>query len=145
MTKEELAKQLNGIEYKDIWRVSREFYSEAKESGLVVVHGASDDLMEFRGAIYDECGVGERDSIYLTKDGFFDKTACDCECKYFQKAKSDFKSTARCIDVFWCPKDENGAVIASWVYSSTIPHEVFDVMEDDEIYCKGIVFNLSDV
>lgn len=32
-----------------------------------------------------------------------------------------------------------------WTYKTDIPHETFDIMEDDEPYCKGIVFYLKDL
>ena len=52
MTKEDAAALLNGFEYP-----AREIETHAKalkEASLVPVFGQSDDLMEFRGAIYDE-------------------------------------------------------------------------------------------
>ena len=50
MTKEELAKMIDGSEYPfTLWPEH-----EAAKHGLIVVYGASDDLMEFEGAIRDE-------------------------------------------------------------------------------------------
>ena len=51
MTAAKLAEQLNGIEYPA--SISRDLEAQAKAAGLVIVFGASDDLMEFRGAIHD--------------------------------------------------------------------------------------------
>ncbi len=31
-----------------------------------------------------------------------------------------------------------------WTFETDIPHETFDIYEDGELYCKGIVFNLAD-
>ena len=42
---------------------------EAKENGLVIVYGASDDLMEFDGAIYDEGGCFDGGRVYFDRDG----------------------------------------------------------------------------
>jgi hypothetical protein len=145
MTKEEYAEKLNGIDYDRFRRLSRDDFNDAKESGLVVVHGYSDDNAEFRGALYEEISATGDTIVYVSKDGFFDSYACDCECKYFKKAEKDFEQNAKAIKALWCPKDENGKVIASWTYETDIPHAVFDVVEDGEIYCKGIVFNLSDL
>ena len=48
----ELARQLDKSEYGfDLTDEQKEY---CKENGIVVVFGCSDDLMEFRGAIYDE-------------------------------------------------------------------------------------------
>ena len=54
VTKEQLAERLNGRQYGR--EITREEEKLAKESGLVVVFGASDDLCEMRGAIDDEFG-----------------------------------------------------------------------------------------
>ena len=55
MTKEELAALINGRKYRHELTDKEE--KAAKDARLVVVFGASDDLMEFRGAINDECGA----------------------------------------------------------------------------------------
>ena len=52
MDAKELAAKLNGREY--CREITDEEVRQAKEAGLVVVFGASDDLIEFRGAIRDE-------------------------------------------------------------------------------------------
>ena len=64
ITAKELAEKLNGIAYGDSFDDVKQ---EAKESGLVIVYGASDDLMEFDGAIYDEGGFHFRSSIENTR------------------------------------------------------------------------------
>lgn len=43
------------------------------------------------------------------------------------------------VKINWC-KDGY-----SWTYDTDIPHECFDVYEDGEKYCRGIVFSISDV
>ena len=67
MTTDELAKQLTGFEYpfEPIGRHTL----PAKEAGLVIVFGASDDLMEFRGAIYDEVGACDGGTALIDKEG----------------------------------------------------------------------------
>jgi len=52
MNKEELAKLLDGCEYRK--EITHEQDQIAKDNNLVVVFGASDDLTEFRGAFYNE-------------------------------------------------------------------------------------------
>ena len=62
MIKEELAALINGREYT---HELTDKEKSAKDARLVVVFGASEDLMEFRGAINDECGAyGGGDSAY---------------------------------------------------------------------------------
>ncbi len=55
MDAKELAAKLNGRKY--CREMTREESEQAAAAGLVVVHGASDDLIEFRGAIRDEGGA----------------------------------------------------------------------------------------
>lgn len=38
------------------------------------------------------------------------------------------------IDAVWCKGD------FCWTYSTNIPHATFDIYEDGEKYCRGIVF-----
>ena len=67
MNPEDLAKELNGLEYP--FRPTKEIIKKATENNLVIVFGASDDLMEFIGAITDEVGVYEGDTAYIYKSG----------------------------------------------------------------------------
>ena len=62
ITAKELAEKLNGRAYGDSFDDVKQ---EAKESGLVIVYGASDDLMEFDGEIYDEGGCFDGGRVYF--------------------------------------------------------------------------------
>lgn len=44
------------------------------------------------------------------------------------------------INAHWCK--EPGCC---WTYETELPHATFNVMEDGETYCRGIVIALSDV
>ena len=33
----------------------------------------------------------------------------------------------------------------TWIYKTDIPHETFEIVEDGEPYCRGIVFNIGDI
>jgi hypothetical protein len=126
----DFAKMLDGREYgKEIIPGEEK---NAKALGFVVVFGASDDLAEFVGAINDEVGCNDGGYIYLDKNGIFED--CDCECKYSKQAKEKCKV----IEAIWC-----GEVDYSWTYRTDIPHATFDIMEDGEKYCRGIVFELK--
>lgn len=140
MNVEELAKKLNGCEYRD--EVSTEVAKEAKECGLAIVFGASDDLMEFRGAIYEELGTYDGGSAFVTENGLVENECEEGEdCPYFKKELEK----AQEIIAEWCPRDGEGNTYASWLMKTEIPHKTFDVMEDGELYCRGLVFSLSDV
>lgn len=136
LTKEELASKLNNNQYLN--EISKELELQAKENGLVVVFGASDDLIELRGSIHDEYGAG---SIYFHKknlvefDNRFDNLKDQIEfLKSYGLKFNDIKSV-------WDDKEIN----ASWSYKTDIPHSTFDIYEDDELYCRGIVFSLDDL
>jgi len=130
ITAKELAAQLNGCEYGN-----ESVPDAAKESGLVAVFGASDDLMEFRGAIHDEIDCYDGGTAYLTSSGLLTNECEDENCPHFAR----MKKSAATIEAVW---GEGGY---SWTYKTEIPHETFEVVEDSDKYCRGIVFALSDV
>ena len=55
VTMREFARTLNGREY-DCYMFTKQEIQLAKDNGWIIVTGASDDLMEFEGAMYDEGG-----------------------------------------------------------------------------------------
>ena len=133
MTKEKLAEQLNGREIGD--EITKQEEAAAKAAGLVVIFGASDDLMEFRGAIYDEAYPGEEGIVKLHRGGILDSHD-DCECKfcgYESKAKKCCSVQAQ-----WCKKPDY-----SWTYKTNLPHATFEIGEDGGKYCRGIVVELN--
>jgi hypothetical protein len=138
MNAKELAAQLNGTQYP--LYISTELSKMAKENGLVIVYGASDDLMEFDGAICDEIGANDGTTVYVDSKGLLpnrDSIEDDDELKdYFAR-----EPHAKAIEALWCKEGEY-----SFTYRTTIPHETFEVLEDGcPPYCRGIVFALADV
>lgn len=133
MTRDELAAKLNGNQYRD--EISDAIAREAKAQGLVVVFGASDDLMEFGGAIHDELGAYEGTTAYLTSSGLLQNDCDNDDCPHFEK----LKQSAKTIEACW---DKDGY---SWIFKTDIPHSTFEIFEDDEKYCRGIVFALAEV
>lgn len=133
MNAKELAAALNGREYGKETTGAEE--ASAKDNRLVVVFGASDDLMEFRGAIHDEIGGYGGVDAYLVPSGLLTNECDNDDCPHFKR----LQETATVITAKWGEGDY------SWTYDTKIPHEVFDVMEDGDKYCRGIVFALADV
>lgn len=138
MTAKELAEMLSGREYG--MEITSEEARAAKDAGLVVVYGYSDDNVEFSGAIDEEVGAYEDTTIYITKDGLLEEPACNdaenCTCPYFETAKK----AAKTITAIWRDGER-----PSRVFSTDIPHETFTIMEDGAPWCIGIVFKLDDV
>ena len=62
-----VAKRLNMLPYRS--EAKKEIVEFAKENGIVIVYGASDDLMELDGAIYDEFGCYEGGVCCLDSEG----------------------------------------------------------------------------
>lgn len=133
----EIAKMMDGRQYRN--ELVTEAVELAKKNNIVIVFGASDDLMEFRGAIDSEVDCFEGGSAFITPEGELLDMDClaDCnDCKYFEKVKD--KSIE--IKALWCETLSN----CCWTYETKIPHETFMIWEDDEQYCRGIVFSLDD-
>jgi len=133
MTKEDLAKVLDGRKYTE--EITCEEEQQARKSGLVVVFGASDDLVEFHGAIYDEAGGYDGALVSLTKEGLPQNKCDDQDCPYFAKSLDVMPK----IKVIW---DKDGY---SWKYEAPFPVAEFDIVEGKEKYCRGIVFDLDSI
>ena len=128
MELKEFAKMIDGRQYS-FPQFTKEELQIAKDNGIVIVYGASDDLIEFEGAIYDEAGCFNGGKVYI----------CETGCVEYGNADT------KCIEAVWCNKDEtdeNGNVI-TWTYKTDIPHEKFMIYEDDEPYCRGFVFKVK--
>jgi len=145
MNKEQLARLLEGREYRE--ETTDELEILAKANGLVIIFGASDDLMEVRGAIYDElncCNGGEFGVI--KKGDVYDWEDDEAGTEISVIAKEDqiqscVIAAKNKIEAILAPKE----IDASWIYKTELPHAKFNVMEDGELYCVGIVFDIKDL
>lgn len=136
MTAKDLAALLNGREYGS--EITKAEETAAKESGLVVVLGQSDDIMEFRGAVDGEVDCYNGGIAYVDKNGIYEAPDnCDeCnECSFV----TERRNACATISAIWCKNEY------PWSYHTGIPHETFEIMEDGEKYCRGIVFSLGDL
>jgi len=130
---QEFANMLNGRQYRE--EITKQEEQQAKELGYVVVFGYSDDNTEFRGAIYDEVGCYDGGTAYLDKNGIIE--ACGDECRHYQKAiENAFE-----IEAIFC----NGKHGFDWEYETEIPHATFEIYDEDEKYCRGIVFDIKEL
>ena len=142
MNKEKFAAMLNGREYR--YEITKDEAAQAKAAGLVVVYGASDDLMEFAGALYDEVGVYGGGMALVDAKGVLDRDQIEDDD---DEAIAEFvarSKTAQSIEALWNDSVSDASVPA-WTYMTDIPHATFDVMDDGELYCRGIVFALADL
>jgi hypothetical protein len=135
MTKEELAYKLEGVEYGS--EITPYIESSASINDLVIVYGYSDDYCEFAGAINEEIPCYEGGDINFTKRGVFVEEE---DLEVFEKYGESLPFNT--VTAVWSPKDEPEY---SWVYKTDIPHATFNVYEDGEKYCRGIVFSINDL
>ena len=135
ITKEELATRIDGREYGK--EVTREDINQAKQAGLVIAFGASDDILELRGAINDEIGAWEGALIQMAPDGKI-PPAKDQEVLKRYGAMP----TLHTIEAIWSPK---GDLPLSWLIKTDLPSAPFTIMEDGDPFCVGVVFELPAV
>lgn len=133
-----IAAELDGIEYPV--KIPKNVIEDAKKHGIVIVYGASDDLMEFEGIISDEIGCYDGGEAFVDKDGLIpDYNAIDKDDKEAVRDCLNREGKGKKIEALWCAEEGY-----SWTYKTDIPHLTFEVMEDGEHYCRGIVFRLAD-
>jgi hypothetical protein len=138
VTRNELAAAMNGREYGV--EITQDEARTAKASGLVAFFGASDDLLEARGAIHDEWGAYESTAIDFTKTLWAIELVDECDnlvAAGWTPPRSFF-----CVKVEWYPDDRPNL---SWRISSKSPHSTFEIMEDGEAFCVGIVIDVGEI
>lgn len=140
VTTQSIAAELHGKEYP--LYPSKELMARANAAGIVIVYGASDDLMELDGAIRDEVDCYDGGTALIDAKGVLPSWESAQESEESARDYFERKPKARAIEAVWCPDELPGT---SWAYKTDIPHTTFDVMEDGEIYCRGIVFTLADL
>ena len=126
----EFAKSISGKEY-GYPQFAKEEIETAIENGFVIVYGASDDLMEFDGAICDEIGYYDGSTAWIKGERVSDAPIVVGE---------------KTIKANWCggETDADGQEI-TWTYETEIPHETFMIYEEGKPFCRGIVFSIADV
>ena len=92
-----VAKRLNMLPYRS--EAKKEIVEFAKENGIVIVYGASDDLMELDGAIYDEFGCYEGGVCCLDSEG---------------NILEEMTNNCRTIEAVWCGEGEK----FTWTYKT---------------------------
>lgn len=117
----DLAAKLNGVQYA-VNPIPSKFVHQAKEQGIIIVHGASDDLIELCGAYNGEGDCYDGGICYFNRRG-----TCSV-------VNADFS-----IQAIWNNKKD-----PVWTYQVSYPYERFMMWESDIPYCEGIVFYHKD-
>jgi hypothetical protein len=132
----EWADKLSGREYGDELTLEEE--RQAKDDGVIIIFGASDDLLEFRGAVNDEVNAINGAKVRLTtKPSVFSEKENAETYEYNQDQINDMPI----VKATFCPKDHNGNTWATWEVNTNISHAVFYIMEEGEYFCRGIVIS----
>ena len=142
MTPQELAKILDGRKrHKEISTLE---IKHAKANGLVVIFGASDDLVEFHGALTDEVDAYDGATIKLLDGKILVNECIDEFCPYYEKLLKS--PNVKSIKANWSIDGD-----ATWTFDTDIPHAAFyihdpnDIYDNDGKFCRGIVFHISSI
>lgn len=135
--------RLHGMTNHD--SIPEDLQSYCKENKIVIVYGASDDLCEFDGYIYDEVGCYEGGNIKFHY-GYFEGHIDDEEIAVLKKHNVDYEKTIPTIKfkANWNEDDDSKPV---WTYTAKFPHKTFDILEFGEepaVFCRGMVFYFDD-
>lgn len=139
MTKEEAAKLLNGREYRSEMTQAEE--AMFRDAGLIIAIGQSDDIGGFFGALSDEIGAygGATAPLCLVGGALVIREKQENERALIKAGWTPPKEIAS-VRFDWCPEGFNG----SWRVTSNVPYSTFDILEDGERYCQGIVISRSE-
>lgn len=109
----ETSVMLDGKEYYDEFNHAVECVENyARDNGVVIAYGVSDDLLELRGAYEEEYGLLGGVVVPLNS----------------KKIKAE-----------WCPKSKGCSWLIS---VDAEEFEEFTVMEEGDVFCYGVVFYL---
>lgn len=145
MTSKELAELLNGRQYRK--ETTPEIIQLAKDNGLVIVYEYLHSITDFEGAISERIDSFEGGKIYFNKDGsnFTDVNGMAFLTYHKDKDEPD----ANMVESVW---DENEKIMHegtglyySWTFKTEVPHETFDIFDEGDPYCRGIVFSVNDL
>ena len=118
------AKLIDGREY--LHELFEQESGLAASDGIVIVFAYSDDNLEFRGAIVDEVSCYDGCSVFVNQDGL------SGDCPHSVKIEA--------ID-----SNDPHNNTDHWIITSAVNHETFLIMEDGDVFCRGIVFSMKDI
>lgn len=136
MSIHEFAARLNGREYGS--EMSRAEEAEAKQLGLLVVYGYSDDNIELRGIIDDEVAAYDGTDFRIDAKGLR-RSWNDIDCPTEQEAREFFARES--LPTVHIRAKWGGE--RSWTITADVEYAEFLIMEDGEEFCRGIVIDGS--
>lgn len=146
-TLKEYAELLNNHNYGD--NFDKDLIQEMKENGIVIAYGCSDDLFELDGALQLEYDCfSDEHFIWISEEAVFvseneiENLLNEIDFEY-PKFLNTIKKVLNYDDKFFIKVKHPKGV--QFKYETNIPCEWFDIIEDDELYCKGFVFELNSI
>lgn len=138
MTRDEAAALLNGREYRE--EMTRSEEATFRDAGLLIAIGQSDDIGGLFGAISDEISAYNGGAVSICKIGGKLAIAEDFDNArdLIRQGWTPPKELAS-IKYEWCPAGFDG----SWRVSANVPFSPFNITEDGEVYCQGIVIDTA--
>lgn len=124
MTLEACATQLNSMAYRD--EIPDALQKAMEDAGMVVVMGYSDDLMVMHGIVTEEFPATPH--VILS----------DRSIREEAEGEYDLRQVVGRITPVFGERPE-----ADWVFETDISSEEFDVLEGDQVFCRGLVFDLG--
>ncbi|EMB43573.1 hypothetical protein [Treponema denticola] len=134
---ERWAKLLHGFEYPA--ENIKKFQNEMAKDEVIAIYGLSDDLLEFKGAMYDERGAWKGFLGRITKD-----LTVISEIEYLNSKLWNTENLPF-IQAIWNPKDLLGNIYSSWKIETDLPHKDFQILEDGKLFCIGIIIDVEDI
>lgn len=147
ITAEQLAERLNGRLCGS--HITKQDRIDAKESGLVIITGYSDDNVALDGAIHDEVGAYDGTTFVLTETG-----PISANLQEEIRDMDDMPEDAFLREVAdKVAGHQNGKQIKAiydegeytWTFETEIPHITFDILDDGEKFCRGLVVHVNDL
>lgn len=118
--------------------VTKEECAAMKLRRVIVLFGASDDNIEIDGFECEEVGAYGDDggTIHFDQGGLVKNECEDENCPYHAR-RLEASGVVQVQGVY----GDDGV----WRFKTEIPHETFEVFDDSELFCVGIVFALDDI
>jgi hypothetical protein len=143
MTRDEWAAKLNGREYHK--EMTKQEEKAAEKDGMLIVFGASDDLIELRGTDHEEVGAYDGTEFCVDKEGKLLVGIDEDDREVLQK-----HAVLEIVEARY----KHNRIIAEWNCKGYLwfigtgfglPFAPFDILEDGEKYCRGIVISKADL
>jgi hypothetical protein len=145
MTVQEWAERLNGIEYPA--DELDNYADELKKDGIMVIFGYSSDLLVFAGVINAEINAWDGTVVYIGINNDGDIKIAEIRDLFNDSSFSGRREYIKKIISIRAPQNEKRKVWASWHITShdIEPAYSFDIMEDGELFCRGILFETKEL